>query len=56
MQDHGTAENDTAVNMSELQYQANLGKILQFWYFFGTTEKETPKFACNKLVMGLCAV
>lgn len=56
MQDHGMAENNRAVNMSKLQYQANLKMILQFWYFLGITEKETPKFACNRLEKGLCAV
>lgn len=49
MQDHGMAKNVRAVNMSKLQYQANLEMILQFWYFLWTTEKETPKFACNSL-------
>lgn len=44
----------TAVNMSELQYPANLEMVLQFWYFLGTRKKETAKFACNKLVKGLC--
>lgn len=56
IQDHGMAKNDSAVNMNELQYQANLEMILQFWYFLGTTDKETPKFACNKLEKGLCSV
>lgn len=54
MQDHGMAENDRAVNMSELQYQANLEMILQFWYFLGTIKKEIHKLAYNKLLQGLC--
>lgn len=49
MQGHGMAKNDRAVNMSELRYQANLVMILQFWYFLGNTEKETPKFTCKKI-------
>lgn len=56
MQDHGITENDRVVNISELQYQANLEMTLQFWYFLGATEKETPKFACNRLKKSLCAV
>lgn len=49
-------ENDRAMNISELQYQENLEMILQFWHFLGTTENETPKFACNRFEKGLCAV
>lgn len=54
MQDHGVAENDRALKASELQCEANLEMLFQFWQFLGITKKEMPKFACNKLVKCLC--
>lgn len=31
MQDHGVAENDRALKASELQCEANLEMLFQFW-------------------------